>query len=159
MTRFSLDSEAVAELYSVLARHGSPQEAARGELRVVELVGEVLGPGGHRPPVSLDAGAQVEEVNRIARGQILWVPPGAADHLIVEAQHAVQSAAEWLVDLEARVDGVLRQQRRLVADHRRILHVRDLAVRVAEVRVQVEPVRRSGGQLELATLVPGVEIT
>src|SRR5436190_93276 len=59
---------------------------------------------------------------------------------------------------EASVDRVLRQQRRLVADHRRILHVRDLAVRVAEVRVQIEPVRRSGGQLELAPLVPGVEI-
>src|SRR5689334_290518 len=100
----TLSSEAVAELYSVLARHGSPQEAAGGELRVVELVGEVLGPGGHRPPVGLDAGAQVQQVHRIARGQVVRVPPGAADHLIVEAQHAVHSAAEWLVDLEAGVD-------------------------------------------------------
>src|SRR6059058_737321 len=126
----SLDSEAVAELYSVLARQGSPQEAgrrlagrafaARGELRVVELVGEVLGPGGHRPPVSLDAGAQVQEVDRIARSHIVRVPPGAAEHLIVEPQHSVYSAAERLVDLEARVDGVLRQQRRLVAGHCRI---------------------------------------
>src|SRR2546430_12781381 len=32
------------------------------------------------------------------------------------------------------------------------------SVRVAEVRVQVEPAGRSGGQLELAPLVPGVEI-
>src|SRR6184192_1706226 len=154
----SLDSEAVAELYSVLARHGSPQEAARGELRVVELVGEVLGPGGHRPPVSLDAGAQVQEVDRIARSHIVRIPPGAAEHLIVEPQHSVYSAAERLVDLEARVDGVLRQQRRLVAGHCRIFHVGNLPIRVAEVGVQVEPVRRSGTQLELATLVPRVEI-
>src|SRR5437764_12548232 len=164
----SLDSEAVAELYSVLARQGSPQEAgrrlagrafaARGELRVVELVGEVLGPGGHRPPVSLDAGAQVQEVDRIARSHIVRIPPGAAEHLIVEPQHSVYSAAERLVDLEARVDGVLRQQWRLVAGHWRILHVANLPIRVAGVGVQVQPVRRSGTQLELATLVPRVEI-
>src|SRR5256885_13210651 len=34
----------------------------------------------------------------------------------------------------------------------------DLAVRVAEVRVQVEPIRRPRGQLELAPLVPGDEL-
>src|SRR5207248_10453946 len=99
-------SEAIAELYSVLARQGSPQEAARGELRIVDLVGQILGPGGHRPPVGLDAGAQVYQVHWIARGQIVRVPPGAADHLIVEAQHAVHSAPERLVDLEACVDSI-----------------------------------------------------
>src|SRR5256885_3469623 len=34
-------SEAIAELYSVLARQGSPQEPARGELRIVDLVGQI----------------------------------------------------------------------------------------------------------------------
>src|SRR2546429_4774785 len=81
-------SEAVAEPYSVLARHGSPQEAARGKLRVVELVGEVLGPGGHRPPVGLDAGAYAEQVNRVAPGQIPWGPPGTADHMLSRERHA-----------------------------------------------------------------------
>src|SRR4029077_4870462 len=109
----SFPSKAVDELYSVLARQGSPQEAAGGELRVVELVGQILGPGGHRPPVGLDAGAQVEQVHRLARGQIFWGPPGAAAHLRVEAEPAVHSAPERLVDLEARVGGVLRQERRL----------------------------------------------
>src|SRR6266446_4418375 len=114
----SFGSEPQAELYSVLARQGSPQEArrrlagraftTRGELGVVQPVSEILGPGGHRPLVGLDAGAQLQEVDRIARSHIVRVPPGAAEHLIVEPQHSVDSAAERLVDLEARVDGVLR---------------------------------------------------
>src|ERR1700722_6927023 len=104
-------SELVSHINPVTARQGSPEEAASGELRIVNLVGQILRPGGHRPSFPLEAGPEVDQIDGIARGYIVRVPPGTANFLVVETHCAVDPVDERLAVLRTEADGVLRQQR------------------------------------------------
>src|SRR5882757_6145803 len=59
-------SEFIGDINPVTARQGPPEEPARGELGIVNLVGQILRPGGHRPSFPLEAGPQVDQVDGIA---------------------------------------------------------------------------------------------
>src|SRR5437879_2629811 len=149
----------VPELHPVAARLSLPQEAAGGELGVVDLVGQIPRPGCERPAGSLNAEARVDQIHRVARGHVVRIPPGTADLLVVDAAYGREAVAERLTVLHTRIDGGARDQRGLVANDGRIFHAGDLTVGVTKARVQAEAVGRMRIELDLATLVARIEVT
>src|SRR5215831_20855428 len=105
MTIYS-GSELVTEIQAVTLRQRAEQEAARRELGVVLLVGEILRPGRDGPLAALQPETQVDQVDRIARGHIVRLPPGLADVLVVGAQRERQVSRHRLAPLRAGVVGL-----------------------------------------------------
>src|SRR5688572_3241652 len=113
MTIYS-ESKVVTEFHAVAQRQRAEQESTRRELGVVFLVGEILRPGRDGPLLAFQPDAQVDEIDRIARGRIVRLPPGLADVLVVGAQRQREIRRQRLAPLRTQVVSVLRYQRRLV---------------------------------------------
>src|SRR5262245_28133938 len=152
-----LRSEAIGEIEAPAPRQGLEYEVvriahvrewkvwsakgARRPLGVVFLVGEVASPRRDGPVSAGEPEAQVDQADGLALGEVVRIEPSRPGEIVVRADEEAQVVrrADRVAVLQARVQAVLRDEWRLVADVVRIaIRLLDLAVRVPVGNVAVE---------------------
>src|SRR5690606_26070542 len=91
----------------------------------------------------------------VSHGEVVGVPVRITDDLEIGTDETVEPRrTEPVAVLRAEIHGVLRNERRLIADvRRRAVGLLDFAVGPAEARIQVETVDRPGVDLRFEPLV------
>ncbi len=156
--------ELLDEVDAPAARLGLEDEAAGREFRVVLDVVEVALPAHDRPAVALYAKPPVEQVDRVAHGAVLRIPPRIAEALVVGSRKELEAGvAECTSILGADVDRIFGDERCLVTYRRRgggRAPRFDFAVGIPVTEVELEVVAEASVQVQLESLVvDGIETT